>query len=517
VQKIDVPGLGSVEFPDGMSAADMSAAIRRTLAANAPKQSGADVLASQTGPLESMLVGAGRTTDKVVQGVRQLYNKATGDQQTLDQMAADEAEKDAAYGPLAKSRPWSTGFGEAVPMMAVPTGGGAGLGLIAKSAMAGALPGALSYGDTQDRLKSAGSGALGGAVGGAMSLGLARLLKPAGAGVATISPEAQSAAERLGYQLSPAQISQNPAMGAFENYLARSPGSSGAMQAKALANQAALNKAAAGAMGQQSDTLGEGVFNAAKTGIGNEYRRLEGLTNPVLGNNFLSTLTAADTANAAKGSFRNSAIDSVIDKGLDLAQQGSLTGTAYKEIRSELASQAYSAGKSGDAPLKEALKSIVGSLDDAAKASLPQEEQQAWDTARRQWNAYKLLSKSNVSEGGNVSAARLAAALRQQGDALRTGTSQGPLADIARLGEAVKSVPNPTSGQLAQQMVYGNPVTGIPMLLGNKMTGALYNNPMVQKYLAQGLIDIGPGGQIVLGKVSLPVGSELSQSYFGTK
>ena len=37
-QTVEVPGLGSVQFPDGMSDADMGAAIRKTLASKAPQQ-----------------------------------------------------------------------------------------------------------------------------------------------------------------------------------------------------------------------------------------------------------------------------------------------------------------------------------------------------------------------------------------------------------------------------------------------------------------------------------------------
>ena len=35
-QRVEVPGMGTVEFPDGMSDADMSAAIKRTMAAQKP-------------------------------------------------------------------------------------------------------------------------------------------------------------------------------------------------------------------------------------------------------------------------------------------------------------------------------------------------------------------------------------------------------------------------------------------------------------------------------------------------
>lgn len=489
-QRIDVPGMGIVEFPDGMSDAQISAAIQRSMP-QAPQ-------GPEEGIGQSMLIGAGRGTDKVVQGVRQAYNWLTDDQKTLDSMAADEAEKDRLYRPLAQKHPIATGIGEAAPAVAagMMTGGTS----IGGAAAANAIPALLSYGSAEDRLKRAGTDAVMGAAGAKGGQALARVLKPAGVGTELAPQAALQAAERIGYKPLPSQIANNPGMAAFENYLLRTPGSSGTMQKAVTANQTALNRAGAKAMGQTADSLDEGVFAAAQRGIGGEFDRLSAITRPDLTGGFLNTLAKIDSDNAARGAFASKEISKLVDKGLDLASKNNLDGKAYKEIRTALANEANAAFKAGDATTGQALKSIYTSLDDAAKASLSTADQKAWDTARKQWAAFKTLSKSNVAEAGNVSAARTAAAVRSKNPNFRTGGMDGELADIARLGEAFKGVPNPTSGQLAQQMLYNNPVTGIPMMAANKAMASAYMSPLGQKYFSRGLLDVGPTGQALLGR-----------------
>jgi hypothetical protein len=471
--------------------------------------------ADAVGPFEAGLIGAGRGTDKVIQGVRQLWNKATGDQATLDQMAGDEAEKDRLYKPLQEARPLATAIGEAAPALAVPVGAASGLGMVAKSAAANALPGLLGYGSGEDRMKAGAIGAAGGAVGSTIGLGAARLLKPA---TGALSSESAGAAERLGLKLSAGQKTGNPALQNFENYLSRSPGSSGAMLKANAANQTALDSAAARAMGQNADGLGEDVFRVAKDSIGSEFQRLQGITKPQLGNDFLQALVQIDSANVARGSFKSKEVDSLITKGLDLAAKGNLSGTAYKEIRTELSNEANKAFRAGDATVGQAYKALRKSLDDAAEKSLPAAERKAWAETRKQWSAYKALSKSNVSEGGHVSAPRLASAMRSaNGDAVRTGSLTGETADIARIGEAVKGVQNPNSGLLVNQLMYSNPVTALPMMAANKTAQAAYSSPIVQKYLAEGLLEIGPNGRLIMGRAATPLGAPVAQQFLGAQ
>lgn len=469
------------------------------------------------GAMRAGLLSAGRTTDQVLDGITQMYLGARGEASALGGLKQSSDTKDEIFKPVQDEYPISTAIGGAVPMMAIPVGGAGAAGMMARSAVAGALPGALSYGTPEERLRRGAVGAAGGAVGAGLGLGLAKALKPAGAGAAGLGDTATKAADRLGYKLSAGQVSQNPAMQNFENYLARSPGSAGSMQARSTANQAALNSAGSKAMGQGGGDLSEGAFAAAKDAIGAEFQRLQSITVPKLETDFFQALAKIDGANASRGAFKSKSIDSLVDKGLDLAAQNNLSGTAYKEIRTAISNDAQSAFKAGDATLGQALKTVRSALDEAAKKSLGKADQEAWDQTRKQWAAYKALSKANVAEAGNLSAPRLAATLRQQGDGLRTGSIQGPLADVARIGEAVKSVQNPNSGLLVNQMMYGNPLTGLPLMLGNKATEAAYMNPLMQSYMGRGLLDLGSTGRMLTGKAAGPFGAPLMQEYLGAK
>jgi hypothetical protein len=513
-QRIEVPGMGLVEFPDGMSDDQITAAIRRSMPAT--DQFATDHKA-EYGPVDTAMIAAGKATTRIGQGLEQLYHKATGNQQGLDRLKSEVDEEDRLYKPLQEARPIATGVGEALPMLATPVGGGSAAAMALRSALAAAAPEALSYGSLGERAARAGVAGAGGAIGSLGGQALTRLLRPAGTGAAAVGDDALKAAERVGFKVTPGQATQNQAMLNFENYLSRSPGSSGRMQAVTEANQKAINRTAAKAMGQTADDLGEGVMNAARTDLGAEFTRLQGVTGPDMARpEFMQSLIAIDGANAARGPFSNARISKLVDQGLDLAAQGKISGKAYKEIHTELANASTAAFRSGDATVGQALKTVRESLDDAAKASLSQSDRQAWDTVRRQWDAYKVLSKGNTVEAGNVSPARVASKLRSD-QRFRTGQRQGELADVARIGEAFKSVPNPNSGNLTQQMLYGNPLSGIPMMLGNNVAARAYMSPLGQRYMTHGLLPVGEGSRAVLNRGGGLLGVPGAYGYLGAE
>lgn len=471
------------------------------------------------GMLMAGVIGAGRAADRIVKGVQQIYYGATGNERAQADLKARAEADDAAYRPLAQARPWSTGAGSVLPAMALAplSGGSSLLAQMGTAAAVNAIPAALEYGTANERAGRALVAGAGGASGAAAGNLIARALMPAGRGASPVASEVMDAAARIGYRPTPAQLTQSPSLGNIENYLLRTPGGSGAMQKVQAAQQTALNRAAARAMGENADDLGEAVFAGAQSRLGAEFGRLGEVTAPVLGDDFLGALARVDAANKARGAFANPRIDKLVDQGMELAASGKLTGTAYKEIRSELASQAQAAFKSGDSTVGQAFKTITGALDDAAKASLSKTDQQAWDLARKQWSAFKTLSKGNVAEGGNVSAARVAAQLRQQGPALRTGAASGDLADIARIGEAFKGTINPNSSGLLTTAMFGNPVTGIPMGLVNKGLAGLYTSGAGQRYLSRGLLDLTPKGELALIRAAGLLSSPAAQGLLGVE
>lgn len=467
--------------------------------------------------LSALATGAGKKVQGIGAGLKQLFQLGAGqDTSELDQR---QAFLDAAYEPVKKGRPVAAAIGETVPEIAATlalTRGTGFLPSVGGGFAGGAIPSALEYTPNTPTLEESlyaragrglSSGAAG-AIGGGLGYGLTRMLQPISGSVKGVSDDALAAAKRVGYKPTPGEMTQSPMLQNLESHFARTPGTAGRFQAFREANQQALNRSATRAMGETGDEIGEGVFKAAKDRLGGEFTRINQGASPDA-SNLMPTLMRLDADNIARGSFRVPEVDTLVEKGLDLAAQGNLTGPAYQTIRSRLGAQA--AG-STDATVKDALKSIQRSLDDAANASLPADEQVALAAVRKQYAAFKTLMEGKVVEGGNVSAARLASALPRKGNrtAFKTGEMNSDLMDIARIGESFKPPVNPNSGSLlATQSFAGRPLATAAMAATHYLPGRLYlsgpmqaymTNRMLPPLLEQGLIRSGaPAGLIGLG------------------
>lgn len=460
---------------------------------------------------ESLAVGSGRMIDRLLAGGKQMLQGITG--ADPEPLRRQQQFTDAAYAPRQRSNPIGTSVGESLPgaIASIPFTGGASLpGVVLTGALSAAAPELLAYGSPTERLERGAKAGVGGAIGAGAGAMLARGVQPFARG-AQVSDDALNAADRIGVKLTAGQRTQNPMLLNAENYLSRSPGFSGEMQARALANQQLFNRSAAHAMGENADDLSGKVFQAAKDRIGSEFDRLSNAAAPDLSSpDFFNALARVDSANRARQSFARPEIAREIDKALDLAAGGKLTGKAYQEIRSELSSASTKAYTGGDATLGDALKQIRAALDQAANASLSSADQAAYATARDQYKAYKLLTKGMVAEGGNVSPARLAGALRQDNpDAFRRGV-QSPLRDIATIGESVKGALNPNSGNLGMsQAMFNNPLTYLPAAATNALAGQVLMRRPAQAWLGAGplspeLFDLLTRAGVPAGMLGLP-------------
>jgi hypothetical protein len=499
-QVINIPGLEHpVRFPDSMSDGDIEKAIKGLMPSTpvSSQQTGAQIEAGNTGVMQAPMIAAGKKTSDILNGLTQLYLKSRGENSALGGLEKNVQAENQVYAPLKQKFPIATGLGETLPALAVP---GAGAGY-AGAAMAGAIPELLSYGDTNTRLASGAVGAVGGMGGRAFGGAVSTLLKPAGMGVYP-NKAGMDAAAKIGYSPLPGAATQNPALSNIENYLSRSAGSSTTMREIAQKNIEALNSAATKSIGQIGTELSPAVLNAAQKTIGSDFARLQSITAPHIGNDFVNSLVKIESANAARGPFRLSEVDKLLDKGMDLAAQGNLSGTAYKEIRSALSGEASKAFTAGNAPLGQAYKEVRTALDEAAKQSLSKTDQKAWKVAREQWSNWKTLTKGNVAEAGDVSAARVAAQLRadKAGPGFRTGTRTGDLVDVGRIGEAFKGPLNPNSGALMHT------VPSALMSPANYVAGQIYTSPLMQRYLRAGLLDIGRSGELALKEAGMPFG-----------
>lgn len=137
------------------------------------------------GAMGSLVIGAGRTTDRVLKGLEQAYLAAkehfespsltslvtgqTDTQRRQAQLHDQAAEDDRLYKPLQDAHPLATGVGEALPSLVIPAGGAAtAAGAVGRLALAGAVPGALEYGSVGERAGRAAAGAAANVAGGVL-------------------------------------------------------------------------------------------------------------------------------------------------------------------------------------------------------------------------------------------------------------------------------------------------------------------------------------------------------------
>jgi hypothetical protein len=395
----------------------------------------------------------------------------------------------------------------ALPIMAVPGLGGAS---IASGAALGAATGAMTPVQSEEGQddfwreklsQTAIGGALGGA-GGALGAGVSRLLKPVQSTLPEGAAPAVAAAENLGVRLTPGEATGSKTLKQFEDVLSRTPGASGAADALRQSNQAAINRAAASSIGESGDAITEGMLAGARARLGNAFINLSADTKVPLGDDFVAALTKIDTSNRGLGAFALPEVDQLVSKGLDLAAKGELDGKAYQALRSRLGDRASDAFRSGNSEVGQALKSLRESLDDAAASNMPAAKREAWAEARKQWGNLKALEKGNVVKAGDVNPTLVGGALRQfNPKTYKEGGMDGPLMDIARYGEAFKP---PAAGSqtyergLASQMLFGNPLTGVPSALSAATVQGLLSSRPGAWYLKNGLLPLTDDMQAAL-------------------
>lgn len=348
-----------------------------------------------------------------------------------------------------------------------------------------------------EKLGQAASGAIGGAAGAAIGKGLSRLIKP----IPRLPDSGRligiDAANRLGVNLTPGQNTGSLGLRQVESVLERTPGSAGPMNVIKDANQQAVNSAVARSIGESGNSLNEAVIASAKDRLGKEFERLSASTNLNLGSTFTNAVKTLEASNNSLGSFKNSQISDLVEKGFELAAKGTLDGRAYQTLRSRLTDRASDAFKSGNSEYGRAIKSIVSALDDTARSGLTPATQKAWDAVRAQYANLKTITKGNVISAGNVSPSLLANSLRTNNpDAFKAGAVKSPLMDVARYAEFIKPSMVPNSGtaerSVISNMLFGNPITGLPLTLGSRGLQMLMFSRPGQYYLNNGILPLSP-------------------------
>jgi len=480
----------SIDGPEGATREEVIAKVKERLGAKPPVnlEDPYTATAQKQSTMENVLAGAGGAVHGLILGAKQLLGKATP-QELADHAAAMKGLRSTTSGKVGE---FTGNVAAAVPLAFVP-----GANTYAGSAAIGALQGALQPTQEGDsRLQNAGLGAVGGVAGNAIGRGISKLIQPIPRLPSAGKDLAEEAANRIGMPLTAGDKTGSVGLQQVEDLLSRTPGSAGAMRRIYDLKQKAINTAAAKSIGENADNISEPIFAAAKARLGDQFKQLSENAQVTIGDDFMRALGTIKAGNDQLGAFRNTNIDTLVEQGLELAKQGNLTGKAYQTLRSKISDRASDAFKSSNSELGQALKTVRDALDTSARNGMDDVTKNAWDTVRRQYANLKVLEKGNVINAGDVNANLLKGALsRTNPSAYKSGALKGELADIAKIAENYK-IPAQGSqtyerGAMAN-MLFGNPLTGLPLVAGSRaMQMALMNKP-VQAYLTKGLTNLPP-------------------------
>lgn len=389
--------------------------------------------AEEVGPAEAALIAAGRGVAKVGAGLEQMVTN------TPEALKRGQQESDQAFAALQAAHPVATTAGEVAPYVAVP----ASMGVLPAALTVGGIE-AAKYGTPGERLGRGAMGAVTTGAGGLLSRAGANLIAPVtqkAAGQA--NQEALAAASRLGVKPTLSQVTGRPLLARMEDYAARAPGGAGVMTDFAARNAAAVNRAAASAIGENADELTAGVFAQAAKRMGQVFESIKNLPGKPI-KITQNVATAADDILRQQGKMipaqQDAALVQLANQAKVLAaNKGRIDGETYQLIRSGLSESSFDASGTNKVLYGKLLKALDDAADTSLRASGNAALADSLKAVRPQYANLMMLEKGAVAEAGNVSAPRLASVMRTQNPgAFRRGQMVGPMADIARVGEGLK-------------------------------------------------------------------------------
>lgn len=216
--------------------------------------------------------------------------------------------------------------------------------------------------------------------------------------------------------------------------------------------QAAMRRAGGG------ENAGPEVLAANQKRLGDEFQDLSArntLTmDPQFGNEVGAALRVYDKVPPSQ---QKAIVQGYADDIIKHAQQGgTMPGAFYQEMRSRLSRQSNSL-KNSDPTLSETLKELRNALDNAMGRSISPADKTAWELARKEYGAQKVIEKA-ASRAGEATAEGMVtpANLRNTVAAENRGMyarGEGPFSELARAGSAVLA-PMPQSGTAPRSALY---------------------------------------------------------------
>ena len=383
--------------------------------------------------LQAGLIGAGRVVDKTISGVQDLAYRATGDDEALARLRAEQAGNDRAYAQLQESNPVATAVGEIgayIPSAMVPGG------LKTQMAVAGGM-GATQYQENPwQRITSGVEDALLAGVGEKFFDGV-NMLRNVWKGGGPQVPRLQSRADELGYKLTPGERLQSETLQKVEAGLESMPIVGAPVRRAKIERQGVVERAAAEAVGEP--TLRNDGIQVAVERIGGEFDRLLSSRTFEVDDAFLDSLGAMEEV-AQRDVLGGGNTSTIIDSILERLSSGSIGGDELQTMRTSLQTAAAKAARDDTSTQAyvNSLNAALKAIDDLVERTLSEADAEAWRTARGQWRALVQLERSNaINEAGEVSGRKLGGYLsRTDNSGYSRGNNQSDLYDSARLSRS---------------------------------------------------------------------------------
>ena len=477
------------------------------------------VEAEDPGVAQSILIGAGRTFDRVGKGVQQVYHDIHNNDKASADLKAEADANDKIYKGLQEIHPIATSVGEALPSMVVPVGATATVaGTAAKLAGAAAAPELLSYGTAEERLKNAATSGAGAVVGGVVIPKAVGATVQAGKnalrGLAgNVTPEAlalAAKAEQMGIKVNAAQLGDSKFLKTLSSSLEQMP-FTGAAQVSSK-QRGDYTRAVSRTFGENTDKVTPAVYGAARTRLGQQFDDLSMRNTLNVDSKLMDDLdgilsSATQFGDDSTIKAVNSAYDRLIKQSNAAADMtggkaGAKTvmempGAAYSSLDKQLGNIIKGGGEKGTY-----IKEMQNVIRDAMDRSISPADQAAWTQARTQYKNLKAVRDIVARDAGdgNIPPAQLLNALNntEAGKEAMAMGNRGTLGELGRIGKQfVKdSVPNSGTAQRAIAMgliggggfAFGaSPAEVAGMLAGGATAGRLVNKILMSPKVIESL------------------------------
>lgn len=275
---------------------------------------------------------------------------------------------------------------------------------------------------------------------------------PAGATTAAstasrLTPAQQQAlatGEGLGMRATPGASSGSVPLQQLEAKLESQPWTSGPFAAIKSGNQAALNRTAAGAIGENASVVDSTVMGRAVDRLGKTFEDVRNPDSIVV----VDPKSEAQVLEQLEQNYSGLLPQSLASHPLvtqlnELMSKGGANLQQLGQLSSKLGKAAYKqmSGQGGDRDMGQALYDVKDHVDDLVQSGLSGEEAASYAAARQQWRNLSLLTKPGVinTSSGNVSGLNLANMLaRTDKPGFLYGRNTSDLYQAARFAQAFR-------------------------------------------------------------------------------